>query len=281
MSDNKSGESTPLDTRNLGNTKPNSRGKRWCFTLNHYSEEEYIDILERCYDTLSCKFYIVGKEMSQNGTPHLQGYIEFHKRKEFNSIKKWNERIHWEKAKGNEEQNFEYCSKEGDYVTNIKKRISRKERLLKKRYSNIEWKSWQQEIIDILETEPDSRSIHWYYDRKGNTGKTFLVKYLACKYDIVIADGKKDNVFNQIKTFLDNHEEDEDIKIVLLDIPRSSLGYINYNVIEKVKDGILYSGKYEGGLCVYDNPHVIIFANEPPNTYELSEDRWIIREITE
>ena len=69
-------------------------------------------------------------------------------------------------------------------------------------------------------------------------------------------------------------------EVVLCDIPRTALGYINYGAIEQLKNGILYSGKYEGGVCIFPPPLVICVANEKPDLTALSVDRWNVVEIT-
>ena len=76
-------------------------------------------------------------------------------------------------------------------------------------------------------------------------------------------------------------EEEKEFKIVLLDIPRSAEGYINYGVLEQLKNGLLYSGKYEGGKCLFDDVHVVVFANFMPDRSQFSEDRWNIIELNE
>lgn len=96
-------------------------GRRFCFTLNNYTEEQFDQIIELC---ISKEWrYIIGKEIGKNGTKHLQGYINFEKpfRPVQNKIFKeiCGTRIHWEKCRGNEKQNYEYCSKDENFKTNI------------------------------------------------------------------------------------------------------------------------------------------------------------------
>jgi hypothetical protein len=55
---------------------------------------------------------------------------------------------------------------------------------------------------------------------------------------------------------------------------------VNYGAIEQIKNGLLFSGKYEGGQCVFNQPHVIVFANAEPKEEQMSMDRWDIREIS-
>ena len=67
----------------------------------------------------------------------------------------------------------------------------------------------------------------------------------------------------------------------MLDIPRHQLDYVGYGALEQLKNGMIYSGKYEGGTCLFDNPHVIVFANEPPKIEKMSLDRWKIIDLNE
>lgn len=57
-----------------------SKAVNYCFTLNNYTEEEVFEI-----DTLvtnpdsNIRFICYGFEKGEDGTPHLQGYLELHK----------------------------------------------------------------------------------------------------------------------------------------------------------------------------------------------------------
>lgn len=46
------------------------------------------------------------------GTPHIQGYVVFKYQKRFNTLHNFNQRIHWEVARGSHKKNIRYCSKE-------------------------------------------------------------------------------------------------------------------------------------------------------------------------
>lgn len=86
--------------------------KRWCFIFNNYDEAE-LDAIRLCLSTTpEVRYAIFGKEVSDSGTPHLQGYISCTKAKRFTGIKKMvGDRSHVEVAKGNEAANIAYCSK--------------------------------------------------------------------------------------------------------------------------------------------------------------------------
>lgn len=102
--------------------------KAWCFTLNNYTQEE-LGALVQQFQTLADKyFYIVGEEIGEQGTPHLQGYIEkrtgrFRPLPLFEVKRDNTQCMHFEKAKGNRKQNYKYCSKEEKFVTNIPRPI--------------------------------------------------------------------------------------------------------------------------------------------------------------
>lgn len=88
-----------------------SRHRNWCFTLNNPTEEECVQLRDLL---VRGRYAIVGNEVGENGTPHLQGYTVFLHARGLSSVKAISERAHWEPAKGNSLQNYEYCSKEGN-----------------------------------------------------------------------------------------------------------------------------------------------------------------------
>lgn len=258
----------------VGTPTRNTKNRSWVFTWNNYTNED-IEYLIKYFKEKDR--YVFGEEIGNSGTPHLQGVVNFSSPRTFNSVKKLFKNNHIEVCK-NWNASCKYCSKDGQTYTNIKKLQSRRERLLAK-YNNVIWKDWQQNIIDICETEPNDRTINWIWEEEGNKGKSFLAKYLVLKHDAIVCDGKKDNVFNQLRNWIDCHKDNEDPKVIILDVPRYNLEYVNFGCLEQIKNGMVYSGKYEGGLCLFESPHIIIFANAPPDEDKLSEDRWNIIEL--
>ena len=189
-------------------------------------------------------------------------------------------RAHIEKAKGNLKENYDYCSKDNNYVTNIKLKKDEeqiKSEILNDEYKDVSWKPWQQKALEILKNQPDKRKIHWFYEMNGNTGKSYLAKYICLtNEDVIIADGKKDNIFNQINKLIENGIEP---RVIILDLPRHAKDYVNYGAIEQIKNGCIYSGKYEGGQCLFKIPHIIIFSNDEPDYTMWSYDRYDVVNI--
>ena len=93
---------------------------RFCFTHCNYKTED-IDYLKHVVGPL-CTWMIVGKETCPTtGTPHLQGFVYLKKKMSENKIKKSIMRFPSGKmavcipAKGNNQSQKAYCSKEGDF----------------------------------------------------------------------------------------------------------------------------------------------------------------------
>lgn len=257
------------ELREGGNTKTPSSYRSIFVTWNNYTDDDYERFLAWAKKQ---KTYIVGKEVGEQGTPHIQASIWFKHPKAQKSIKNLWPKIHFEHTKGTEQENRKYCSKDGLYETNIP--IPLRDRLLAL-YKDTIWKPWQADIIQIVTVDPHPRTVHWFVDFNGNTGKSYLTKYLCLKYDAIICNGKTSDVFNQVCQWMQKNPETSP-RLVILDCPRSSMDYINYQAIEKLKDGCFYSGKYEGGMCLYESPHVVCFANCSPDRSKMSADRWNI-----
>lgn len=258
------------NTNSSTDVKRISCAKYWVFTWNNYVGSKVIEF----EDNLKiCSKYIFGEEIAPNtGTPHLQGYVEFYSKcrpsEKYNYLK-----IHWEKRRGNKEQNINYCSKGGKVHTNM---------VLKKPVLDpLEGKilyNWQKRIIDLISAPPDNRKIYWFWEETGNVGKSSFAKHLVLTRSALLVSGKGADIKYCIASELDKR----DIEIIIYDIPRQSLGHINFAALEEVKNGLFFSSKYESKNIIYNIPHLIIFANQPPSPVDLfylSKDRWIIEEI--
>lgn len=89
----------------------NTRTRGYCFTTNNYSDDDIIDATA-LWAEYGASYVIIGFEQGQQGTHHLQCYVFFPNKLAFTTLKSYLPRSHIEVAKGNPEQNFDYCSKE-------------------------------------------------------------------------------------------------------------------------------------------------------------------------
>lgn len=270
MSSNSSGGEGNTETSPPRQISP---AKRWLFTLNNYTQSE-IDLIVPIFNE-RCKVFGFSKEVGEQGTPHLQGYCEFinkiRPRKSFGLT----DRIHWgdqhgKPCKGTRQDNVNYISKAGPII--FSKGIPKPVRLINPDYD------WEIEILKLINEEPHDRLIFWYWSKEGNKGKTSFCKYLTVKHGAIALAGKSADMKNGV---IDYQKTNGTLpELILIPIPKSfNTDYLNYEGIEAVKDMYFYSGKYEGGQVCGNPPHLIVFANEPPDESKMSSDRWVIRNI--
>jgi len=245
-----------------GNTKQISPAKHWVFTLNNHTEND-INFLMDCS---SIEQLSMQEECGESGTPHLQGYLKLKTKARPISIFKDAFKAHWEKCR-NVAAAIEYTQKAEtrtgkQFVKGL--RIVRPLKCLKLE----QLYDWQKNVVDIVEQEPDDRTIHWYWEGIGNVGKSALVRYLVIRHNALLVSGKSAD----IKFLISQQCQAPDI--ILYDIPRTAENYINYTALEEIKNGVFCSSKYESKMCVINPPHIICFANFEPNLLAMSDDRW-------
>lgn len=91
--------------------------KYWCFTLNNWTEEE-ADKIEALREIDGISYIVAGYEIGAEGTPHIQGYVEFEKKKRMTAVKKiLSDRCHMEMRRRPADRASNYCKK-GDQDKN-------------------------------------------------------------------------------------------------------------------------------------------------------------------
>lgn len=97
-------------------TSKGKKNRRYCFTLNNYTEEEY-DAIVKWMSSTTTDYAIVGKEVGKNKTPHLQGYVRFPNARSHGGVRDLPgmKRSSLFFCRGEEHHNREYCSKDGDF----------------------------------------------------------------------------------------------------------------------------------------------------------------------
>lgn len=137
---------------------------------------------------------------------------------------------------------------------------------LKNNFGEVKLNEFQEKIVTKLE-EQTERQVLWVTDIEGGSGKTFLSKHILAKGNCFrCTNGKTKDIAFAYKgegTFI-------------MDLSRSLEDHVNYDVIEQIKNGLIFSSKYESQSKVFAPPKVLILANFKPELTKLSKDRWVV-----
>lgn len=289
--------------------------KNFCFTLNNFSEDDVERINGLVDNNPNVGYVIYGKETAPTtGTPHLQGFINFKIRHLLDDVKQIiGSNPHVEVArkviacityckKSHDWYEFGKISRQGrrsdleDFKEDVKKgMLSLTE--IRERHSEVysrsprfvmeyvtdhfprviipdhELRPWQQTLMARLSSPPDRRKIIFVVDEVGNSGKSWFAHWYCRKNENcqVIVPGRKVDMAYTLNELL---------KVIFMDAPRSKQGeYIQYDFLEELKDGFVFSSKYESRNKTYEPMHVVVNMNENPDMSKLSRDRYDIINI--
>lgn len=264
-------------------------------------------------------YLIFGDEVGDNGTPHLQGYLSLRTKKRLSYLKSLPgfERAHFEVARGTHKQASAYCKKDGSFhewgsppsvggsgaqFEQLRDWVASQETAptivdvwetfptLAARYKPAvlecielfgkkpplvegELRLWQRRLDGIVSGEPDDRRIVFVVDPQGNSGKSWLCRYWLSHRGSTqfLSIGKRDDLAFAVDVSSD---------LFVIDIPRGHMQYLQYGLLEMLKNRLVFSTKYVSQAKRFDhNVHVVVFSNEPPDMDALTEDRYKIIEI--
>ena len=249
--------------------------------------------------------------MGASGTPHLQGTVCFLSRKRLTQVIAIIGQAHCSVTRFLS-QSIEYCKKDGDFFeignppkgsgersdledfkASVKEGVTDLEELRElhssvcalyprfvKEYindkkekftvENHELRPWQITLNTSLLRRPDKREIIFVIDLTGNKGKSWFARHYCDLHANaqIIVPGKKADMSYVVR---------DDCRVFFLDCPRSKQGdFIQYDFLEELKNGYIFSPKYESTLKKFPTPHVVVLMNEHPDMTKLSEDRYSI-----
>jgi len=252
----------------IDENKRGSPTQKFCSTVNNYTAEEFLFFHNWCLK--NCSNFVIGKEIGESGTPHLQcWYLTYKKYRLITLRKLFGPKHHIEIQQYNNIQASQYCMKDDNWVGTEEPPYKGQDLILKK-----EFYDWQISALDIANIKED-RTINWIYENIGNTGKSKWCKYMIYHHDaIVITKGKYSDIMNYCYNC-------KTVKLIIFDLARIMGNRISYGAVEDLKNGIIVNTKYETGQKLILPPTIIILSNKYPDTENLSLDRWKIFEIIE
>ena len=140
---------------------------------------------------------------------------------------------------------------------------------LQEKFENATLKKWQDVVMKLIEIQGE-REILFVIDELGNQGKTWLTQYITLTRNGQCFDStnKKDVAYAL------NPEKD----IFVFDMTRATEPKMSLQILESIKNGIVFSGKYEPGTKIVNEAKVVIMANSFTELHEaqFSCDRFMI-----
>lgn len=260
------------------------QGRNWCFTLNNYSEEDRLSLLQS-----DCVYVVIGKEVGENGTPHLQGYISFAGNKRLAAMRVLSARAHWEVARGDSAANRTYCVKDGDFEERGTRRLTRNEQAISQhdRWTDVvraaragtaeneyprEFIQYNSTIsrllVTVVEDLPEY-SGQWFFGRPG-TGKSRTARAdFPGLYDKLI-NKWWDGYTNQVTVLVDDLGRDHKF-----------MG----SFLKRWCDHYPFRAEYKGGSKVIRPVHFVVTSNyliadiwaDDPELVAALERRFVLR----
>lgn len=278
--------------------KADPQARKWVFTvfLKPSGTPETFRLVADALAQAGAKSYCFQLEQCPDtGRLHWQGCVEWASAKRFSTLKReWGwpadaelEPVHLEVCR-NWKNSVKYCSKNetrasehtsaGPHVLNIPPGMLTVDMSKLDPLHGKELRPWQQQLFDTLSLPPNDRTVYWIWEGVGAVGKTSFAKHLLCtqRETIYVEGGRAADIKYGVCQCIESTGYP---KVVIIDVPRCSTGYISYQAIEGIKNGLIFSSKYESKTCIFPSPHVVVFSNQRPDGSKLSADRWEVLTI--
>ena len=146
---------------------------------------------------------------------------------------------------------------------------------------NVELKPWQSELMKYI--EPHDREIIWVVGKDGNEGKSWFQKYVKSVFGtrrVVSGIDIKSNSASIFQALRKCPIVTADIFLFNIGKSMNKFDQINYDALEKMKDGEAFASKYNSQQLKIRVPNVVmVFSNSPPDFKELAKVRFRVFNI--
>lgn len=274
------GESGNTESLSPGVKKQGNQCKRWAFTTWIRGGEDTIEPearrLRALLLTFSKTFCFSAERCGTTGRLHFQGRVVLNQKKRLTELKKlWGDDSHFS-VERNEDAHIKYVKKDETHIAGPWTEQAK----LRNTLEYEELYTWQKTVVDFCKNYADDRTVNWYWEENGKVGKSALARYFIDNFKecLYVDGGRKEDIAQYVAT---SGIRNWDNPIILFNIPRQKTT-ISYSAIEALKDGMIFSPKYESGMIRFNSPHIIVFANFEPDEKQLalmSADRWLITKV--
>lgn len=298
---------------------PSPLSRRWCFTLNNYTEDDEQSVGDFC-DGPRCLYAVVGREVGDTGTKHLQGFIILNQPMRLAALRNAvSPRAHYEAARGTSEQAADYCKKDADFdehgvfpseqgartdIDRFKAWVATQDTLPSQRTVAREFPGLFLryprliELMGHLREHPALMPAQTVFrDWQADLHLTLqaLPDDRSVNFFVDTDGGKGKSWF--VRYYITHYADttqflsvgkrddlayaiDETKRIFLFDLPRGSMEHFQYTILEKLKDQLIFSSKYASRVKVLEQPcHVVVFCNEDPDMTAMTNDRYVMKYI--
>lgn len=242
---------------------------RWDFTLK---EEGTNFNLFRELLKCNCKKWVFQlEEGEETGYRHYQGRVSLinKSRKGFDFPG-----IHWSVTSNANRDNDFYVMKS---ETRIDGPWSDEDPDIPWQYRDITLYAWQEFIAN--DVTHNRRNINVLVNPSGNIGKSVLCGYADCHEmacSLPIMDSHKD----YMRMVMDYPKA----RLYLVDMPKAlskteCRGF--WAAMECIKNGCVYDDRYKSRKVHFDAPNIWVFTNTFPDRSFLSDDRWLLWNVTD
>jgi len=239
---------------------------RWCITLPQCVGSCAVSAVELAgvFSDIAKEYYFQLEKAPSTGLLHYQGCFSLNTREVFATVKNLLPGgTHIEPCQ-NWFASIKYCQKEESRVEGPWSHLSPPGNKFPHQLMRANLYLWQVAVLGWLMQEPDNRTINWIYDLTGGNGKTAFALHMYDNHNAIIFNTGKDTDI----AFAYSGQ-----KIVIFDYMRSKM-HVSYQVLEAMKNGYLFSGKYESKVKRFASPHILCLANWKPDFKQMSADRW-------
>jgi len=246
--------------------KKMTRARGWTITLNNYTDSDLFAI-KSLFKLGS--YAICGKEVGEEGTPHLQAYVRLRDAVELKTMKKHLPRAHLEIAKSGDRTNRDYCMKGGDFfetgllseqgkrndILEVAQKIKNNETTLEEimfdypivymKYS----RSIEKMCNAVLKPRSSPPVVSWRWGLAGTGKSRYCIEKHPSHYI-------KDN-----SLWWDGYQQDEAVIIDDFD------NKIPFRVLLRILDRYKYPCQIKGGYTQLNSPFIYITCEYPPEHY--------------